>query len=560
MKNLLQIITTILVIFLIANMPGAAAAENPGNSGPPLKIICSPDLYNLALEWAADYQKMNKGAVIETAIIEPSEIETTEIGDNEIALFSERYLGALPDAGYWKAAVGRDVVVPVMNPNNPLHALIRHAGLSPGQLASIFSVKDAQNWGALDETGKNEPVHVMLPDDENVRQTVADFLSVPPDKLSAENIATTAQLVEKITSDKYGLAWCKLTDVTDPDTGGLLEGIALLPIDRNGNGKIDHFENIYSEINDFNRGVWIGKYPRILVTDIYSVVPYAGLQQTGSTFMKWAITDGQKSMEATGHNPMLSIEKTSVLDDLTGTELYGEASANGLSALSLVFLILGGLVVLILIFTFVSGKFGKKTESPHAGGDSGEFISGESLLLPAGLYFDKTHTWTFMEKDGQARVGIDDFLQHVVGNFTGVVMKDTGDKVKKSEHLVTLIHDGKQINLYSPVSGTIRAINTSLEKTPNMINSSPYEDGWLYMIEPTNWIRETGFMQMAAKHEAWLRTEFTRLKDFLAARLHPGNTPGFALQDGGMLRDHVLEDLDPEIWEDFQKCFIDTPL
>ena len=45
----------------------------------------------------------------------------------------------------------------------------------------------------------------------------------------------------------------------------------LLPIDRNGNGLIDYNEKIYDDINDFSRGVWIGKYPKSLFSNIYSV-------------------------------------------------------------------------------------------------------------------------------------------------------------------------------------------------------------------------------------------------------------------------------------------------
>jgi predicted N-acyltransferase len=82
------------------------------------------------------------------------------------------------------------------------------------------------------------------------------------------------------------------------------------------------------------------------------------------------------------------------------------------------------------------------------------------------------------------------------------------------------------------------------------------------MIEPANWLREVGFLHMAGKHMVWLKSEFARLKDFLAFRLQEQNKVdlGFVLQEGGMLRDHVLEGLDPQIWEDFQKSFIDTPL
>ena len=51
----------------------------------------------------------------------------------------------------------------------------------------------------------------------------------------------------------------------------MVENIRLLPIDRNGNGLIDYNEKIYDDVNDFSRGVWIGKYPKALFSNIYTV-------------------------------------------------------------------------------------------------------------------------------------------------------------------------------------------------------------------------------------------------------------------------------------------------
>jgi len=65
---------------------------------------------------------------------------------------------------------------------------------------------------------------------------------------------------------------------------------------------------------------------------------------------------------------------------------------------------------------------------------------------------------------------------------------------------------------------------------------------------------------MANKYRIWLNAEFTRLKDFLATAIRKTchNSPPLVLQDGGALKDEVLSDLGPEIWEEFQTRFIDT--
>ena len=186
-------------------------------------------------------------------------------------------------------------------------------------------------------------------------------------------------------------------------------------------------------------------------------------------------------------------------------------------------------------------------------------MNEDTLIVPKGIYFDKTHTWAFMEQNGVVRVGIDDFLQHITGPLTRIIMKNDGDQVKKGEKLLTVIQSGKQLNLYAPISGTIREHNTTLDKNASLINSSPYNEGWIYKIEPTNWGRENQLLFMGEKEIQYIKNEFSRLRDFLAGTLKASNEKytQVILQDGGEQRDGTLSYLGPEVWEDFQTKFID---
>ena len=183
-----------------------------------------------------------------------------------------------------------------------------------------------------------------------------------------------------------------------------------------------------------------------------------------------------------------------------------------------------------------------------------------AMNVPKGLYFDKTHTWAFMEKDGNVKVGMDDFMQHVTGKLTKIKMKGEGETVRKGEKIMTVMHEGKQLSLYAPISGTIIAQNGSLLADSTLMNSSPFTEGWVYRIEPRNWMREVQFMLMGEKYTEWLKDEFARLKEFVtaSARIDSAVYAHVVLQDGGELTDHVLADLGPEVWEDFQTNFIDT--
>jgi len=175
------------------------------------------------------------------------------------------------------------------------------------------------------------------------------------------------------------------------------------------------------------------------------------------------------------------------------------------------------------------------------------------------LYFDKTHTWAFMDQEGIVTAGIDDFLQHVTGKITRLKLKSAGKKIKKGEHFLSIVQNGKQLDLYSPVSGTIVETNSSLENDASVINSSPYKKGWIYKMEPSNWTRENPLLFMAEKQQQFIQTEFTRLRDFLTNNVQSDmdSYSQVVLQDGGEIRDGVLSSMGPEVWEDFQTSFIE---
>jgi glycine cleavage system H lipoate-binding protein len=184
----------------------------------------------------------------------------------------------------------------------------------------------------------------------------------------------------------------------------------------------------------------------------------------------------------------------------------------------------------------------------------------KSISIPKGLYFDKTHTWAFMEKNGWVKLGIDDFLLHVTGPVNRLKMKKTGDKIIKGEALITIIQNGKQLTLYSPISGSIKSINNVLSNDAGLINSSPYNEGWLYEIEPMNWLRDVQFLFMQEKYMEWIKKEFSRLKDFFAVELKSSEVVliPVMMQDGGELKDNVLADFGPEVWEDFQIKYLNS--
>jgi glycine cleavage system H protein len=100
------------------------------------------------------------------------------------------------------------------------------------------------------------------------------------------------------------------------------------------------------------------------------------------------------------------------------------------------------------------------------------------------LYTD-SHEW--IEPQGDARrMGITDHAQHLLGDIVFVELPEVGRKVKKGEEFIVVESPKAAAEVYAPVSGEVVEVNNALEGEPTNINTSPYGDGWIVKIKPSN--------------------------------------------------------------------------
>ncbi len=278
-------------------------------------------------------------------------------------------------------------------------------------------------------------------------------------------------------------------------------------------------------------------------------------------FISWIVTSGQTTVEQSGLTNLAYSEKQSNLEKLSPQVLYANHQPEKDYHLSTILLVALVVIVSGTVLRIVIRNRNKKVKAPLRNFSRYAKILDEKILsFPGGLYFDKSHTWVFMEEGGTVKFGIDDFIPNITGEYTRVIFKNPGDKVKRKEPVVTLVQKGKQITISAPVSGTIKEINETLVADPFEINHSPYNEGWIYKIEPSNWFREIQFFKLGDEYKEWIKSEIIRLKDFLACsfNIKKLSEEKLAFQEGGELILEPLKDLEPKIWEDFQSYFIES--
>lgn len=557
MKKSILLTVAVFLLFLAGNVRSQEiTGKNTALLQESATVMCTPDLYELTSKWVSEYNSLNPG---KNMVVIKAAYNSADLGaSGNLSFITNKSSAVLNNDKTWKMVVGRDVIVPVMNAENPfLHEIEKH-GVSPESFARIFNSPETQDWGTLVAKGQNSAIHLYLVNDESIKTSVAKFLQLTQIPLNGIIVGTKDEVVSSVQNDPYAIGFCKFSDVLMTDKQGMAENIKLLPVDKNGNGTLDYMEDIYSNANVFLRGLWIGKYPKSLYSNIFAVSTMPPTNETELAFLSWVLTDGQKYMNSSGFCELADSESLSQLEKIN-TAVISVTAFKDTSHTGVILLVLAVFLVLGLLFGAVIRNYRKQENVIPDFSVQPQSFTEDAVRLPLGLYFDKSHTWAFMEKDGNVSIGIDDFLQHITGPVTRVEMKDPGTKIKKGDPLFSIIQSGKQLTLYAPVSGTIVKQNDALIADSSFINSSPYSDGWVYRIEPSNWDREIRFLDMAEKYKRWIDNEFSRVKDFLAATLKPESLEysHVVMQDGGFLKDGVLADFGPEVWEDFQINFLD---
>jgi glycine cleavage system H protein len=105
------------------------------------------------------------------------------------------------------------------------------------------------------------------------------------------------------------------------------------------------------------------------------------------------------------------------------------------------------------------------------------------LTLPENVRYAEDHEWARREGD-LIRVGIDDYAQDQLGDVVFVELPQVGDKFAKGEAFGSVESVKAVSELFMPLSGEISAVNTALEESPELVNTSPYEEGWMIDVKP----------------------------------------------------------------------------
>lgn len=299
-----KILLSLLVVFSLLVGAGiqniqAAPEELQGT----ITISGAWALYPMVVKWAEEFQKVYPKVKIDVGAggagkgIADALAQVVDIGMVSREIYPQEI-----EKGAWWVSVTKDAVVPTINENNPVVTDLLAKGVKKDVLSDIWITGKIKNWGEI--VGGNVPqlVNVYTRSDAcGAAQTWAEFFGKKQEDLLGVGVYGDPGLAEAVRKDVLGIGFNNINYAYDAKTKKAIQGIKILPLDINGNGKIDGDENFYNTLNEILDAIARDKYPAPPARNLQFVCKGKPQSKTVVEFIRWVLTEGQKYVPEAGY-------------------------------------------------------------------------------------------------------------------------------------------------------------------------------------------------------------------------------------------------------------------
>ena len=302
-KNLAMALVFVVVISIFAYNEYIITTETGV-----IKVSGAFALYPLMVVWAEEYEKLYPGVTIEVSAGGADKGMTDALaGLVNIGMISRQITPTEVAEGAFYVAVAEGAVVATISANNPVLSTILAQGLTKQEFYDIFVAQNITTWGQAVglASATQYPIHVYTRSDSaGAADTWAKSLGAKSQSdLKGIGVYADPGIVEALQTDPLGIGYNNLAYAYDNATGQQVSGIAVVPINFNGNGPINSSENFYSTKADLVQAIQQGTYPSPPAQDLYLVTKN---QFTGVTksFVEWILREGQMDVQESGYVPL----------------------------------------------------------------------------------------------------------------------------------------------------------------------------------------------------------------------------------------------------------------
>lgn len=306
-RSFLGLMTAALLFSVFA--AGPAGAVPPGRPSSTQKLSGNVSLsgawalYPMALKWAEEFQKLHPKVRIDIQAGGAGKgLADALAGIVDFGMVSREIQPAETAKGALAFAVCKDAVVPTMSARNPLLGQVRSSGLKRQDFANIWITEAAKTWGSVLGTADRSPLNAYTRSDAcGAAETWALFLGGKQEDLKGVGVYGDPGLAEAVRRDPLGVGFNNVNYAYDPKTLTPIQGVAIIPIDLDGNGRVDAGEDFYTTRETLTAAIARGAYPSPPARDLYLVSKGRPEKPAVAAFLRWVLTEGQRYIPETGY-------------------------------------------------------------------------------------------------------------------------------------------------------------------------------------------------------------------------------------------------------------------
>ena len=263
-------------------------------------------LYPMAVKWAEEFHKLHPGVQIDVQAGGAGKGIADALANMvDIGMVSRDIHPAEVEKGAWAVAVTKDGVVPTASGKNPFQKELRKKGLNREAFIKVWITGKAETWNDILGNGAGQAVHVFTRSDAcGAAETWAAFLGKKQEDLLGVAVYGDPGLADAVSRDALAVGFNNINFAYDAKTKKALEGIVIIPVDLNSNGRVDPEENFMSTRDEITAAIKRGAYPSPPARDLYFVTKGRPEKPLVREFIRWVLTKGQVFVPDTGYIPL----------------------------------------------------------------------------------------------------------------------------------------------------------------------------------------------------------------------------------------------------------------
>jgi phosphate transport system substrate-binding protein len=312
MKRRIILTIAILGIYGISLLlPSCNSGNGIGNGKDPLKgkitVSGAFALYPLAVRWGQEFSKLHPNVTINISAGGAGKGMADALTKMvDLGMYSKEVSPEERAKGAWFIAVSKDAVLPTVNSGNPLIKEIKAKGMTRETFYDIFITGKITTWGTAMGTNSKLKLEAFTRSDAcGAAEMWAKYLKgKKQEDLQGLGMNGDPGVADAIRKNVNGIGYNNLNFVYDMTTRKPYQGIDVVPIDLNGNGKIDPEEHFYGTLDSVMTAIRNGVYPSPPSRDLYLVAGGKPSKPVVLAFLNWILTDGQKYLSEAGYVPV----------------------------------------------------------------------------------------------------------------------------------------------------------------------------------------------------------------------------------------------------------------